>query len=171
MKAEHSDRTRDESLHDDLEVIGKYSNTVYRLAYSLTKNMYDADDIHQEVFIRYLCKHPEFANEEHERAWFLRVTVNLCKNLWKTAWKQRVVGLDDLDLENPPAVDESKWDIVDVVKQLPRKYRVVIHLFYYEELSIEEIAGILKMKKSTVRTQLVRARRKLGKMLKEDIDV
>ena len=70
---------------DQLAVINKYSNTVYRLAYSLVKNPDDAEDIHQEVFVRYISKQPSFENAGHEKAWFLRVTINQCKNLWKSA--------------------------------------------------------------------------------------
>ena len=70
---------------DDLEIIEKYSDMVYRMAYSMVKNRFDAEDIHQEVFMKYLKKTPVFENTDHEKAWFLRVTVNHCKNLWKSA--------------------------------------------------------------------------------------
>lgn len=153
---------------DDLEMIDKYSDTVYRMAYSMLKNRYDADDIHQEVFIRYIRKKPKFENAEHEKAWFLRVTVNLCKNLWKTAWRQRVTDLGEDIIENteiPQEQDQESDGIIDIVKTLPQKYRIVIHLFYYEELSVEEISQILRMKPSTVRTQLTRARVKLKVLL------
>ena len=156
---------------DQLAVINKYSNTVYRLAYSLVKNPHDAEDIHQEVFVKYISKQPFFENAEHEKAWFLRVTINQCKNLWKSAWKQRVIKSLDYDFEEEEAsVGNEEW-IIHVVKQLPVKYRVVIHLFYYEELSVEEMAQVLKEKPSTVRTQLTRARKKLRELLKEDMDV
>ena len=154
---------------DDLEVIEKYSNAVYRMAYSLVKNKYDADDIHQEVFAIYIVKRPKFENAEHERAWFMRVTVNLCKNLWKTAWRRKVVSLDEDFEENIELTAEPKDDgIIDVVRMLPFKYRTVIHLFYYEEFSIMEISDILKMKPSTVRTHLTRARAKLKELLEKE---
>lgn len=153
---------------DDFEMINKYSDTVYRMAYSLVKNKYDAEDIHQEVFVKFIDKRPKFESTEHEKAWFLRVTINMCKNLWKTAWKQKVISLGDDYEEGLETVEEPETDwIIDVVKTLPRKYRVVIHLFYYEELSVEEIAEVLKMKSSTVRTHLTRARAKLKELLEE----
>ena len=154
---------------DDLEVIEKYSNAVYRMAYSLVKNKYDADDIHQEVFAIYIVKRPKFENAEHERAWFMRVTVNLCKNLWKTAWRQKVVSLEE-DFEEYIEMSAKPKDdgIIDVVRTLPFKYRTVIHLFYYEEFSIKEISDILKMKPSTVRTHLTRARAKLKEILEKE---
>ena len=154
---------------DDLEIINKYSDTVYRMAYSLVKNKYDADDIHQEVFARYIDKRPKFESADHEHAWFLRVTINLCKNLWKTAWRQRVVSLEEDFAENAEMAEqpETEW-IIDVVKELPQKYRVVIHLFYYEDLSIEEISKVLRMKPSTGRTHLTRAREKLKVRLEKN---
>ena len=155
------------SRADELEVINRYSDMVYRMAFSLLKNRYDAEDIHQEVFIRYLRKKPEFENRQHERAWFLQVTVNLCRNFWKTAWRQRVVSLGEEELESGAGdgPEETADEIVSVVKKLPRKYRAVIHLFYYEELSTEEIARVLNRKPSTVRAQLTRARSKLKELL------
>ena len=152
---------------DDFEVISKYSDMVYRMAYSLLKNKYDAEDVHQDVFVRYLKKKPEFENAQHEKAWFLRVTVNLCKNFWKTAWRQKVVSLgeENLDRQFEMGPEETEDEIIYTVKKLPQKYRVVIHLFYYEELSTDEIAKVLGMKPSAVRTQLTRARAKLKELL------
>lgn len=154
---------------DDLEVIEKYSDMVYRMAYSMVKNRYDAEDIHQEVFMKYLKKPPVFENADHEKAWFLRVTVNLCKNFWKSAWFQRVTGLEETDISEKQ--EDVHQELVDTVKKLPRKYWAVIHLFYYEELSIEEISRVLGEKPSTVRTQLTRARGKLKELLEEEQDV
>lgn len=151
---------------DDLEMIEKYSDMVYRMAYSMVKNRYDAEDIHQEVFIKYLKKSPKFENADHEKAWFLRVTVNHCKNYWKSAWMQRVIGLEERDTS---AEQEDVHDeLIDTVKKLPQKYRAVIHLFYYEDLSVEEIGKILGEKPSTVRTQLTRARGMLKELLEEE---
>ena len=156
-------------------IIETYSPMVYRLAYSLVKSRTDAEDVHQEVFLRYLKYKPCFESKEHEKAWFLRVTTNQCKNLWKMVWRRRIVSLSEyeedrvsssLQGQEPGAEDNN---IIAVVKTLPQKYRVVIHLFYYEELSVDEIARILALKPSNVRTQLTRARKKLGELLKEEI--
>lgn len=156
---------------DDFQMFQKYSEMVYRFAFSLVKNREDAQDIHQEVFVRYICAKPALESEEHEKAWFLRVTVNLCKNLWKTAWKRKVVGGYEEREEGQIVELKEEDNLIDVVKKLPQKYRMVIHLFYYEELSIEEISRILQAKPSTVRTQLTRARQQLKELLKEDVDV
>ena len=153
------------------KVIEKYSPMVYRLAYSLVKSRADADDIHQEVFLKYMKYRPRFESEEHEKAWFIRVTTNQCRNWWKTAWRKRIVSLSEYkeeDVTQDFSVEKNE-DIIETVKLLPQKYRVVIHLFYYEELSVEEISNILGRKASTVRTQLTRARKQLSELLKEDI--
>ncbi len=152
---------------EDYLMIEKYSPVVYRMAYSMVKNTQDAEDIHQEVFLKYLGKRPEFESEEHAKAWFLRVTINLAKNLWKTAWRQRVVSLGEVDREETETQQEED-QLIETVKKLPQKYRTVVHLFYYEEYSLEEIVVILKAKPSTVRTRLTRARQKLRELLKED---
>ena len=160
MKSMHREKTYE-------EVIKRNSETVYRLAYSLVKTQSDADDIYQEVFLRYVRKAPVFDSEEHEKAWFIRVTINCCKNFWKSPWIQR------RSVSEKEAVCEAKDEnqrLIDIVKQLPEKYRVVIHLFYYEELTIQEIAKITKSKASTVRTRLTRARKLLQRWLKEEGD-
>lgn len=161
---------REESLcADDFEIIEKYSEMVYRMAYSMVKNPYDAEDIHQEVFMKYLKKPVIFDNVDHEKAWFLRVTINHCKNYWKSAWIQKVVGLTEKDAVAPQ--EDVHNELIDTVKRLPQKYRAVIHLFYYEDLSIEEISKVLGERPSTVRTQLTRARGKLKELLEEERDV
>lgn len=163
---------KEESLcTDDMVMIERYSNMVYRMAYSMVKNPQDAEDIHQEVFLRYLRKQPIFESEEHAKAWFLRVTINLTKNLWKTFWRQRVVSLVDCDLEEQGEPLQEEDVLIEKVKKLPQKYRTVVHLFYYEELGIEEISILLKAKPSTVRTWLTRARSRLKELLKEDKNV
>ena len=179
MKSMRREKMNSESLYE--EVIRRNSETVYRLAYSLVRTRADADDIYQEVFLRYVRKAPVFDSAEHEKAWFMRVTINCCKNFWKSPWMQRrsayesdVLEGDGLDQKAAGATDDGDQLLIETIKQLPEKYRVVIHLFYYEELSVEEIGKITKSKASTVRTRLTRARRQLKSLLKEegeDIDV
>lgn len=167
------------------ETILRYSDMVYRLAYALVKDRYDADDIYQEVFTGWLRKNPQFQNEEHEKAWFIRATVNRCKNFWKSAWQSRTEGFGEGEWlgmakrlggdacrncagELAAGGDGGQEEaLIEKVKLLPQKYRAVIHLFYYEDMSVEEIGIALKIKPSTVRTQLTRARRLLKKKLEE----
>ena len=138
-------------------MITKYSQLVYRCAYGYCKNREDAEDIMQEVYYKYLTKAPIFNDEQHERAWFLRVTINLSKNYVKTFWRKKV---DTLEQDIPHITEEEKG-VWDVIHQLPNKYRIVIELHYIEGYSIKEIAEILKRKQSTIGTWLERGKKKL----------
>lgn len=149
---------------EDEKIIRNYADTVYRLAYSYSRNRADADDIFQEVFLRYLKKKPQFEHDEHARAWFIRVTTNCAKSFLTSAWKRHTRALEqDILFEQP---EENQLD--EALRQLPVKYREVIHLYYYEGYQTDEIAEILKRKPSTVRTQLTRARERLADILKEE---
>ena len=152
-------------LEDSLEqVIRFYSDMVYRLAFSRTGSRYDADDVYEEVFLRYLKKKPKFQSEEHRRAWLIRVTLNCTNTFLTSAWQKRVQELP----EDLPFQQKEDYQLYEQLQQLSAKYRSVIHLFYYEEMSVEEIGAILHRKPSTVRTQLTRAREQLRQILKEE---
>lgn len=164
-----------ESIYTDSirESIERYSNMVYRLAFSMVKNKYDADDIHQEVFVQYISHYPKLENEEHKKAWLIRVTINICKNWWKSSWQRKVCRLIDrqevAESEDAMLQWAQRYPITEHVHRLPHKYKVIIHLFYYEELSIKEIAKVLQLKESNVRARLTRARQKLKVILEEDV--
>ena len=146
------------------EIVEKYSNMVYRLAYFYTNSKYDADDIYQDVFLKYLQNTKQFENEEHKKAWLIRVTINCCKKLWLSSWKRKIIPLDDeIKFEM-----EENIGLYNEIKKLPKKYRVVIHLFYYEQYSVKDISEILKQKESTIRTWLTRARKMLKNYIKEE---
>lgn len=167
---------RSEVDQEKLHIIENYSEMVYRLAYSMTKDKHDADDIHQEVFVSFLRRCPVFENEEHVRAWLVRVTVNCCKNYYKTAWRRRTVslaaceGAEGIGGASGGTEPSESEELIKTVKRLPERYRAVIHLFYYEDMSVKEIAAALGRRESTVRTQLVRARRLLREWLCEEVD-
>ncbi len=149
------------------EALHQYADMVYRLAYAQVRNRTDADDIFQEVFIRLVKSKPGFENDEHMKAWLIRVTVNCAKSLWLSSWKKRMVFWEDEQLnripaEGAPAGNEALEEALD---SLPMKMRRVIHLFYYEEMSVDEIAEALNEKPSTIRSQLSRARKALKKTL------
>lgn len=149
------------------EVISTYSDTVYRLAYSMVKNKADADDIYQEVFLRYIKSNKNWKDENHRKAWFIRVTINCCKKLYSSAWSRKTTVLSEAALQDNGYYDNHD-ELLDVINSLPFRYKTVIHLFYYEDLPIEEIARLTKQKQSTVRTQLTRARKLLKERLSED---
>lgn len=146
----------------DQTVIETYFNMVYKLALSQTKNRTSADDVTQEVFLRYLKHSSEFQTEEHRKAWLIRVTINCSKNVFSNAWFQKTTPLsEDLVFE-----EQETGEVYYAVLELPPKYRSVIHLFYYEDLSIEEIGKILGRTTSAVKSQLHRGREMLRKKLK-----
>lgn len=148
--------------------IKKYGDMVYRIAVNQMKNASDADDVFQEVFIKWIQHHDEFENDEHEKAWLIRVTVNQCKTVLKSSWYSKTSEFGE-EIENVMSYTdeiEEENGLSEILKKIPEKYRMVIHLFYYEELSVSEISQVLKEKESTIRTQLTRGRRKLKELLK-----
>lgn len=143
------------------EVIEKYSNMVYRIALTRSGNIENAEDIFQEVFIKFSEKRPIFNNEEHEKAWFIKVTINLTKNLNKSAWNRKVISLD----ENIIFETEEESNVFSVVSELPQNYKTVIYLSYYEGYKVKEIAKIMNKREGTIKTWLYRAREILKKKL------
>lgn len=151
----------DESIES---IIGRYSQMVYRLAFARVGNKYDADEVFQEVFLRYVRKKPKFNDEEHRKAWLIKVTVNCSKTLMSSMWYSKTQEFDEaLAIE-----DENDINLYYELQKLPAKYREVIHLFYYEDMSVEQISNVLGRKCSTVRTQLTRARAMLKDYMKEE---
>lgn len=153
------------NLNDsDEKVIKYYSNMVYRLAFAKTGTRFDSDEIFQEVFLRYVKKKPKFNDEEHRKAWLIKVTVNCSKKFLNSSWNKKTEALNE-SLEFKTEEDNSLYY---ELQKIPAKYRQVIHLFYYENYSVEEICKVLNRKNSTVRTQLTRARKMLKAYIKED---
>ena len=149
------------------EAYEEYKNLVYRLALARTGDMNDAEDILQEVFYRYIRKKPDFANIDHGRAWFITVTINCTKSFFNSAYRKRQAPLTE-DLKSE---DIEMDTTLSVVLSLPQKYRTVIHLYYYEDYSIKEIATLLECSEKTVKTRLARGRERLKKALGSEIDV
>lgn len=143
----------------------KYMDTVYRVALGYLRSPDAADDITQEVFLRLLRSDTSFESDEHIRNWLIRVTINECKRDLSSRWR-RVEPLDAY-ADKLTFSSEENSEIFQTVMRLPRKYRMVIHLHYYEGYSTAEIAQILKLKQSTVCTQLERGRKRLKDMLLE----
>ncbi len=157
---------RDAQRRQAEALIKKYEKTVYRLAWSFMKNRQDTDDIYQEVFLRYFRKKPEFESEEHERAWFIRTTINCCKSYFLSGWFRRTMALDDRTAGTQESYEmEERSDVYYAVMALPVKYRTVIHLFYYEGYTVREIAELTGEKVTTITTRLNRGREQLRDVL------
>ena len=148
-------------------VVKKYIDTVFRVALNYTKSVPDAEDLTQDVFLALMQEEKEFSSEEHIRAWLIRVTVNHCKKWHRSPWR-KPVPFDDYAAAQ--AMTEADRDVLQAVMALPRKYRIPIYLYYYEQYSTEEIAQILQMPKGTVCTQLSRGRDLLKLELQEGED-
>lgn len=144
---------------------------VYRVAFMQMKGHADAEDVLQEVFVRLLKYQPQFENEEHEKAWFIRTTMNICKDILKSKWHSSTVSIDRIPESEKkyfhlPYVkeDETIWTVLE----LPEKYKSCLYFFYYEDYSIKEIAELLKMPENTVKTNLKRGRELLKDTLEKD---
>ncbi len=146
-----------------------FSTDVFRMAYARTGNKSDAEDITQDTFIKYMKETKPFVDENHVKAWLLRVAINSSKNLVNSAWHRKSTSMEATDLMSVELEEES--DVYHAVLKLPEKYRIVIHLYYYEGYSVEEIATMLSAKESTVKSWMRRARMKLKTLLREDVDV
>ena len=147
---------------EDIEqIVRQHAATVYKLAFAQTRNRSDAEDIMQEVFLRYIRRLPDFESEEHAKAWFLRVTCNCLKNYWNAPFRKNTEELvDDIPCEDP-----EELGMQELMRQLPKDFRVILHLFYYEDMSTAQISRRTGRKESTVRVYLTRARRQLKEIL------
>ena len=147
------------------ETVKRHGDRLFRAAAAIMGGAADAEDAVQDAFIKLFEKQPRFASPEHEAAWLMRVTVNLCKSRLRSPWRQRTVPL----LDTYPAQSGEQREVLETVLALPPKYRAVIHLFYYEGYKTREIADITGQKESAVREQLTRARRMLKQHLEEEL--
>lgn len=143
---------RDEQL---AILVNKYADMVLRLALTHLGNLADAQDVSQEVYIKLFKHQRPFNDAEHEKAWIIRVTINTCKDVIRSPWKKWFSPLVEIALPNNHT---ASMEVVSFVLTLPRKYRMVIHLYYYEGYKTAEIAEILNLKEGTIRTQLKRAK-------------
>ena len=156
-----------ENWRTPAELARAYAPAIYRLAYARTGSRADAEDIMQEVFVRLLRAGPDFADRAHARAWLLRVAANCANDWFRAPWRRREGPLTD----SLPAPEHEDGGVVEAVLALPAKYRTAVHLYYYEELSVAEIAKIMGKSEGAVKSRLFRARALLRDMLKEDDDV
>lgn len=149
-------------------IIQRYKGTIYSVALSYTKNRDDADDIFQEVFLIYFRTKPEFNDEEHRKAWLIRTTINCAKRVVDSTYRKRTVPLDEMEEGSFQFETKEENAVYVALQALPEKYRIVLHLFYFEDLSIDQISRTLNLKVSTVKVQLMRGREMMKEKLKEE---
>ena len=144
------------------EKIQKYADMIYRIALTRCGTIENAEDIFQEVFLKFSEKMPKFENTEHEKAWFIRVTINLSKNMKKSAWNKKIVRLN----ENIEFNSKQEYDVFSAVCELPQNYRTVVYLLYYEGYKVREISKLMNRREGTIKIWLYRAR----EILKEKLE-
>lgn len=144
----------------------KYMDMIYRVAYSWTKNSYDANDVTQDVLIQLYKTNKEFESDDHIKNWLIKVTINQCKMLFRSLWNK----MEDISdyAETIGFEDESHLELFFAVMKLDKKYRVPLMLFYYEGYSTKEISSFLEIPEKTISTRLFRAKAKLKEYLKEE---
>ena len=144
------------------ELVEKHIDMIYKIALSRTGDIHHAEDVVQETFLRFLKTDKDFESHEHLKAWLIRVAINCSKNVFLSSWHKKTVPLTkDMTFDSP-----EKSDVYFSTMALPQKYRTVIHLFYYEDMSIKQISELLGIKESTVKSQLHRGRELLKENLK-----
>ena len=146
------------------QAVNRWGDMVYRLALARTASVPDAEDVFQEVFLRYFRHEDELDTDEHRKAWLIRCTVNRCKSLLASPWRRRTVPLETAA---EVGVEDDYREVYSAVLSLPAKYRAAIHLHYFEGLSVAEMAQALGVPEGTVKSQLSRGRALLRDMLKE----
>lgn len=145
----------------------KYIDVIYRTALSYSNNKNDAVDAVQNAFYKLLVCNVTFENDEHIRRWLVKVAINECKMIWRSFWHKNVISLDDFKNE-PFYMEMEHKETFYAIMKLPKKYRAVLHLYYYEGYHCDEISEILKITTTSVQTRLMRARNMLKEQLKED---
>ena len=131
------------------------------------KNYADTEDIFQTVFLKYVLSSVSFENEEHEKAWLIRVTINACKDLLKSFFRSHIVPLDEI-MEQPALLPPDHREVLEAVLSLPQKYRDVVYLHYYEDYTAPQISQILGKNVNTIYTLLTRSRQMLREKLGGD---
>jgi len=139
------------------QAVEKYANMIQRICLCSLKNQSDTEDIFQNVFLKYMLHEGIFNDEEHEKAWLIRVTINACKDHLKSLFRHRTIPLEALT-EQAAEFPEEHREVLEALLSLSAKYKDVLYLHYYEGYSASEISGILGKKENTIYSLLSRGR-------------
>ena len=148
---------------DAERLVHTYSDLILRLSYTYLKSTHDAEDICQTVFLKLLTGGPAFDSPAHEKAWIIRATANACKDVLRSAFRQRTVALEAAASAAAPEAPDS--EVLEAVMELPENYREAVYLHYFEGYSIREIAALLGRSEAAVSAHLSRGRHKLRDVL------
>ena len=154
-------------LYDAQQVPECYGDLVLRTAFMTLKNRADAEDAAQDVFLSFIRTKPVFESAEHQKAWFLRVTLNRCKSILRSAWHRKTQPLEEAFPEQD--FTERETGVMQAVHKLTQNYRTVIYLYYIQGYDTAEIAQILGVSQNTVLSRLARARKQLKGMLEGEV--
>jgi RNA polymerase sigma-70 factor (ECF subfamily) len=149
-------------------IVERYKSMIYGIALTHTRNQSDADDVFQSVFLVYFQKDRAFNEEEHRKAWLIKTTINCCKKVSGSAWRRWTVPLEDAPEQVFTFSSDEENLVYIALRELPAKYRNILHLFYFEDLPVDEIGKILGIRAGTVRMQLKRGREMMRERLKGD---
>lgn len=155
---------QDESIET---IIQRYKSTIYGVALSYTNNRSDADDIFQEVFLIYFRVKPQFNDEEHRKAWLIRTTINCSLCVVDSTYRKRTVPMDEMEEGSFQFQSKEENAVHLALRELPEKYRIVLQLFYFEDMSIDMISRTLRIKPGTIKVQLNRGREMMKAKLRE----
>ena len=137
------------------ELMQTYADRLYRIALVLLANPHDAEDAVQETFLRFLKKRPSFNDDEHEKAWLIKVITNICRDMRRFQIRHPICDISEC-LNHP--VEEQSEEILTELINLPTKYKIPIYLHYIEGYSIKEISDMTHCSQNAVKKQLQRGR-------------
>ena len=147
-------------------IFDEYGEMLYKICIVMLRNTYDAEDAVQDILIKYMVKKPAFDTTEYEKAWLIRVTMNLCKDRLRFKMKHPQINIESLNTTYSDQSEERK--VLEVLMNLPLKYKEVLLLYYFEEFKCNEISGILKISEAAVKKRLERGRNLLKKELEQN---
>ena len=149
-------------------IADRHLDDIYRIVFSYCKNKETTEDAVQNAFIKLLkSKNMKFTDDEHLKRWLIRVSLNECRNVWKSFWNRNKLSFDELDTD-PAYRDETHEELINILEKLSPNYKAVIHLYYYERYPVKDIADILNISEANVQIRLKRARDKMRVLLKEE---
>lgn len=150
-------------------IVNAYADMLLRICMHYTKNTADAEDVVQATFLKLVEKNIIFDSAEHEKAWLIRVCINLCKDNLKSSWKKKVYSVHETEFKDQPYEIADESPLLSYIRTLPPKQKTAVYLFYYEDMPVSQIAAAMGANQNTVLSWLRRGRKALEKLLKEDV--